>query len=340
VEPKAKFRYSIENFRGLAIVFVMLSHVESLRQLRVFGELAYFTIVDATTWFVFISGYLFYYIEHKRFDYVSYLAKKAKYVILPYLVFSIPAIIAGLLAHRARLLDLSPLAYVVWSLIVGGAVVGPMWFIPMISLFFLVSWVFQRLADGKLIYPATLVGLAISIFSSRPINDMNPFLSFVHFVGFYLLGMSTAKSMRLIDRVNQSRASWVPIILGLSGFLAAAWFHNTNADSALGFFEELGKFNVFQFGKLCLLISVFFFFGRYINVPNRFLGYMAEISFGLFFIHGFFMIVFTKISQHIEIVDANVAFVIECLLVVVGSVTAVYAIKLLLGKRSRYVIGC
>jgi hypothetical protein len=335
-----KFRYSIENFRGLAIIFVMLSHVEPLRQLKGIGEFAYFTIGDATTWFVFISGYLFYYIEYKRFEYLGYLAKKLKYVILPYLVFSIPAIGAGLLAHRAQLLDLSPFAYVTWNLVVGGAVVEPMWFIPMITLFFLASWAFHRLAGGMLIYPATVVGLTISLFSARPVNDMNPFLSFVHFAGFYLLGILAAKTTPLIDRVNDSRASWLPIILGLSGFLLAAWLHNPDEGGSVGFFAKWGSFNILQFGKLCLLISVFFFLGRYVNIRNKFLGYMAEISFGLFFIHGFFMLVFIKLCQHVEIVDANIAFLTECALIFFGSVIAVYLIKLLLGKRSRYVIGC
>lgn len=335
-----KFRYSIENFRGLAILFVMLSHVESLRQLGSIGEFAYFTIVDATTWFVFISGYLFYYIEHKRFDYLSYLWKKAKYVILPYLVLSIPAIVAGMLADRARLLDLSPLAYVTWSLVVGGAVVGPMWFIPMIALFFVVSWLFNRIAGGRMIYLATLIGLVISLFSTRPINDMNPFLSFIHFFGFYLLGMSAAKAGHVTDRINQTRMSWVLIILGLAGFLFAAWMHDPNVGEELGFFNGFGKFNSYQFGKLCLLVAVFFFLGRYAEFKNRFLGYLAEISFGLFFIHGFFMLFFKKISQYVEIPSAGATFMVELAMVTVGSVFAVFLIKLLLGKKSRYVIGC
>jgi hypothetical protein len=335
-----KFRFSIENFRGLAIFFVMLSHVGSLRQLGGVGEFLYFAVVDATTWFVFISGYLFFYIENQRFEYTSYLLKKAKYVILPYLILSVPAIGAGLYFGRDQLLALSPLGYVLWSLVVGGSVVGPMWFIPMITLFFLLSWVFKKLGRTKLIYPITIIALVVSLFSSRPIGDLNPFLSFVHFLGFYLLGMSIAVASKSIDEINSTSKGCLLVALGLIIFFAAAWGFESNVVEPMGFQEGWGKLNLIQLGKLSFLVVVFLLFERYLVKPQKILGYLAEISFGLFFIHGFLMLIFLRIGKYLVLSNPFAMFVLEFSLVVLGSMLVVFSIKFVLGKQSRYVIGC
>ena len=126
------FKYSVENFRGIAIFFVMLSHLSSFSSLGPAGKYLLFTFVDATTWFVFISGYLFSHIEKNiNFKYIDYIYKKFKFVIIPYLILSIPAILVGLYFQRHTLLELNVAEYILWSLSVGGSVVGPMWFIPM-----------------------------------------------------------------------------------------------------------------------------------------------------------------------------------------------------------------
>jgi hypothetical protein len=335
-----KFNYSVENFRGLAILFVMFSHVSSLRQIGGVGGFVYFAMVDATAWFVFISGYLFYYIEYSRFDYTRYLVKKAKHVVLPYLILSVPAVIAGIAFDRPLLLDLSPGAYVLWSLLVGGAVVGPMWFIPMIVLFFLTSRIFHRLAGTRYLHPLTLIALTVSLFSTRPINDLNPFLSFVHFLGFYLLGISVARGSSVIDRNLHSSATRVSMFLGLLVFVLAAWGYDAQASEPLGFFDGWGKFNTLLLGKLSLLVGMFLFFSRRLGTRNVVLGHLAENSFGLFFVHGFFMLLFLKICQHLEIPSVSLIFLLETVVVICGSIFGVFVIRLVLGKASRYVIGC
>lgn len=122
---KSKFRYSLENFRGVAIIFVMLSHISSFQSMGAASNYLFFFLGDATAWFVFISGYLFYYLEVNKFKYFDYMQKKLKYVILPYLILSIPAILVGLYFLRNILYDLTPLNYTFWSLLTGGMVVGP-----------------------------------------------------------------------------------------------------------------------------------------------------------------------------------------------------------------------
>jgi surface polysaccharide O-acyltransferase-like enzyme len=336
---KSGFKYSIENFRGLSIIFVVFSHFGSFHELGLVGQFLYFLVVNATAWFVFLSGYLFYYIEQPRFNYLDYLKKKAKYVVLPYLVLSVPAILAGIYLSRPQLLGLTRAGYVGWSLVVGGGtVVGPMWFIPMIVLFFLVSPFFSRLADSRWMYLVSAVGMILSIFTWRPIGSLNPFLSFLHFLGFYLLGISFAVAAPKLDSMRRASKT-VLIVAGLLGF-SITYSCGYSEDRIFAFMDGMGVFNPLQFGKLCLLVPLFFLFERFVSSKNRLLAYFASISFGLFFIHGFYMAIYSRVINSSGIEAPILKFLGEVSVVFGLSLATVAIIKFVLGQRSRYVIGC
>lgn len=335
---KRRFQHSVENLRGLSILFVVLSHITSMRAVGPVGEAMSFLFQDATALFVFISGYLFNYIEQDRFSYREYLIKKAKFVVLPYLILSVPAVLAGLVFKQHEVIGLSTGGYSLWSLLVGGAVIIPMWFVPMIVVFFLVSPLFHRLGASRMLPVATVMALGISLLTARPLDNLNPFLSFVHFAGFYLLGILL--SARFED-IKQSGWTGILIVVPLILFLSTATvYFAMHGQSPMGFVDGLGQFNFSLFGKLTLLLAVLFLFDRFLNVNNRFLGWMAEISFGLFFMHGFFMALFTKFGQRIVPGPPIIVLAVELVFVLGGAIFAVVVAKRVIGKGSRYVIGC
>lgn len=317
----------------------MLSHVTSYREFGVIGRLVFFLLGDATTLFVFIAGYLFTYLEQDRFDFRSYLWKKLRYVILPYLILSVPAIGAGIYFSRPELLDLTREAFVLWSLIVGGAVVGPMWFIPMISTYFVVSPFSNIIGRSRSVVVVAAVGLIFSIFSSRPINNLNPVLAAAHFAGFYLIGVAwAAHSAQLSGWQGRKVIRTIAIAIGI--FLVAAYLYCDSDDQPLGFWDGLGRANLMQSGKLALLVALFLSFEYYWNMKNRMLAYMAEISFGLFFIHGFYMLAFSRLVRNVDLGNASTALLVEITMVVGASIVTVKLMKKVLGEKSRYVIGC
>jgi len=334
------FKYSIDNFRGLAILFVMLSHLGAMQWLGLVGDIGHFLVVDATTWFVFISGYLFHYIEFRRFKYANYLKKKAKFVFLPYLIFSTPAILAGIYFSRNVELGLSRGNYVLWSLLVGGSVVPPMWFMPMIIIFFFMSPAFRAVAQTKWIYIITFVGMTISLFSFRPVQNQNPFLEFVHFFGFYLLGMLMSINSRCVDVVKKSRAAPLVISLGVALFVLCAFMHDFNQERPLGFSDGWGHLNFVQLAKFGLLISFYFLFECYLNFKQPILAYLAEVSFGLFFMHGFFMILSSRFERRLSLENLWAIFLLEFIIGIGGSILTVFLIKCVLKSKSRYVMGC
>jgi hypothetical protein len=318
----------------------MLSHLSSLQQAGDVGSYLGFLLVDATSWFVFISGYLFYYIEQRRFDYRDYLVKKVKFVILPYLILSIPALLGGFYVSREQMVDLSPPMYVAWSVAVGGSVVAPMWFIPMIVIFFLVSPVFHAIAKTKLVYMLAFVGLLVSLFSCRPVSSLNPLLTFVHFLGFYALGMAAARASWLVEILRAGHWGHLLMVLGIFGFVLAIYLYDPKAVEPLGFADGWGKLNLQQLGKLSLLVTVFLFFDRYLNRKQLMFGYLAKISFGLFFLHGFFALFFSRIAQRVGFVNVFAAVMCEVIIVIGAAVITVIVAKFLLKSKSRYVVGC
>lgn len=338
---KPAYQYSMENLRGLSILFVMLSHITTFGVLGAPGKYLWFLFGDATAWFVFISGYLFNFIEQRRFNYYGYLIKKAKFVIFPYLILSVPAVAAGLYFQRHLLMGLRASAYVLWSLLVGGSVIVPMWFIPMITVFFLVSPLSYRLGRSDLQYIILPIAMGVSLFTARPVDNMNPFLEFVHFGGFYILGIVVAANARVIDKFKETIFANLLIAFGLLIFSAASAISLAGLEShPLGFRDGLGSVDLGQFGKLGLLVAVFLLFERFLNIPNRMFGWIAEISFGLFFLQGFFMIFVVKLGQYITYSWPVMPLLVELTMVLGGSMAGVVLVKVLLGKWSRYVIGC
>lgn len=303
------------------------------------GKYLNFTLTDATTWFVFISGYLFCYLEVNKFNYMEYLLKKAKYVILPYFFFAFIALSLKLYVSQNILFDLTPVNYVLWSLLVGWAIVFPLWFIPMIVIFFLMTPVFNSLSKTKLLYVVTFFALIFSAFSSRPINNSNAILAFLHFLGFYLFGVLAASNASALDNLSKS-AKTIIITVSFFVFLISASLYFKQPKFPLDFFGGLGLPNYISIGKLALLIAIFFLFERFMNRENKILGYFAKISFGLFFVHGFVIYAFSKfMARNVFFSEAGKVF-LEVGVVFFVSIAVVLIMKKVLKKRSRYVVGC
>ena len=188
---------------------------------------------------------------------------------------------------------------------------------------------------------STFFLLIISIFSSRPYININPFLGFMHFCGFYLLGIFINKIDSKITKINRLTISTI-LIFSLSGFIILLIYYGGNFklnNSYISFGENLGTFNPVQFGKFFLLIFVFILLFKFYNKKYKILSYLAEISFGLFFVHGFYMLIFSKYFSTI-ISDGLFRLIFEFILVIPCSIATVYVLKLILKTRSKYVIGC
>lgn len=335
------FDYAIDNLRGIAIVCVILSHCRSLNYLGAELPALWLCIAGATSWFLFISGYLFEVTERKRFHYGPYLQRKARNVLAPYLVIQGSAIVLGLLQQQYRLYGLDPLPYAGWMLVVGGARIGPLWFIPMIVLFFLAAPLVMQLSRRQwTLVAGTVLALALTFTTSRSHGNRNPMLSFVHFAGFYLFGVLVARHRATVRQWAQGPHGPAWIAAMLLGFALSAATVGT-LDLAKGsFYASFGQPSSFEVGKLTLLVALLVALQRWMDRPVPVLARLADISFGLFFVHGVLLAVAAKLITALAIDAPAVQALLEVGLAIFGSIAVVRGVRRVAGRWSRYVVAC
>src|SRR5690606_9129329 len=90
---KGPFLETVHLFRGVAILAVVATHV--LFELhwpddaRIAFKSCLSVVQNGTVFFVFVAGLLFRHLAY-RFEYRSYLLSKLKYVLVPYVLVSLP----------------------------------------------------------------------------------------------------------------------------------------------------------------------------------------------------------------------------------------------------------
>jgi|WetSurSiteA1Bulk_404760.scaffolds.fasta_scaffold00257_4 surface polysaccharide O-acyltransferase-like enzyme len=284
--------------------------------------------------FIFISGYLFQYLLD-RYTYASYLGKKFKNVILPYIIMSVPAIF--LMLTRPEWLDSSwintpsfqsrPVFVKIILFYATGSHLPQFWFIPMISIFYLISPIL-RYIDRHPAWYAIIPGLIIiSLIVDRPPMNDNTLQSFVYFLPVYLLGMHTSHyAERYFSYLTRN---WVLLLVALLVLTAAC------------FVDE--RFSYLQ--KLPLTFLCLFMFYKISSVKlDTVMGLVAKYSFGIFFIHKYTIILvsyaYVKLSVDGFLNSNGVGLIFSFMLIVAFSILLLVPFKLIFKKNSRLITGC
>lgn len=323
----------IHYFRALAITFIVAGHsIDALvwqnenveRLIRIF-------LSNGSVLFVFIAGYLFQHLSNKLRG-MKYFSSKARNVILPYFLISIPAIIISVTIFEqdrvwAEFYDKSIWEQVVFFYL-SGAHLAPLWFIPMICIFYLISPLLLELDKGKLIYAVIPIFMVISCIVGRGL----PHYSFVHFLSVYLLGMYFSKYKSEINPVI-STAPVIAMSLALVLGLALVEFAFTTA--------TMSHWNYLQ--KLAMTV---FFLGLFVRhnerLTSKFVSRLADNSFGIFFVHSYALTSGKMIYERAfgALADGNAILLIG--VIAATLILCFYLIELLksaFGTRSRMLVG-
>jgi hypothetical protein len=279
----------INNLRGLVIIFIVGFHsfwlidwdINSLMY-----DVVYSFFKGSSAYFLFIAGFLFQHLL-KSYQYQNYLKKKFQYVILPYLLVSIPAIVKmvffttdGIFKAYPHYLQ-APLYYL------SGLHVSPFWFIPMIVLFYLCSPVFAYFDKKRGFYwvlPVLILlsqvvlrsrGLAFGEVDSLLRVLLAPLQSFVHFLSIYIFGMFCSHHKQSLFIYLQRYIAW--IVLAFFGLFSLELF----IEGHISYFEQ----NVNYFKSLVFLLLILYIFQRYDVFLGKKLALIGEMSFGIFFLH-------------------------------------------------------
>lgn len=334
----------INNLRAIAIMMIIFTH--SLWALPGVGDaipLLDFLVGNGTIVFIYIAGYLFYQTTDD-FHYIPFLKNKLLTVVLPYLIVSLPATLLYVLELKTyhRWLDMDwyfSLGYIQRYLYMAimGASLGPLWFIPMIVLFYIASPVFLPLKQSRLLIPIFLVALAVAYMTGRPEGNNNPFHSCLFYLAPYLLGMIVARNeAKLQPFLSMS----LPVLIGYIGFQIVVFlivFHKSR--------EATDSIAMLFYIPLVLLMTM-----ACKNVLNRkipILDMFARLSFFLFFIHGYFagfarLVLRITFGENVAIANPIMEFFVAVflsLLITFMCLLFYVVLKYITKSRSRYLIG-
>jgi peptidoglycan/LPS O-acetylase OafA/YrhL len=282
--------------------------------------------------FIFVSGFLFQYLLG-RFSYGSYLRTKLRNVGLPYLVMSLPALaiyLAGLkepAPHVSAAAEYGALGQL-GVMLVTGSHLAPFWFIPMMAIFYFVAPVLARMDRVPVFYWSILPLLAVSMVVGRSAADDNPAQNFLFYLPVYLIGMVMSHFAGRLTKVPALGwlAMMLCIFLPFWGPAAGDPFHD----------------NFLFVTKIAFCIGLTGMLALHVRKTPRWLRYVGDISFGIFFVH-YYAIALVSLLVERQFFGGRLAGITLYLLstaVVFGlSVLAVAVIRRLSGTHSRQIVG-
>lgn len=362
-KPREHIAY-IEYFRAVAILLIIAGHTYAVSWTHFVDEdpqtrVTWLNVIPAlitggTAYFVFISGFLYRQVFYGRVAYGAFMRKKALYVGLPYLVLATPLALAEIWLGPFSVTAVKegvayPHSYFVDFIVLfsTGRMVTAYWYIPFIFLVFLASPLFDRFIElSKGWRAAVLAGsIAIAFWVVRPIDNLNPIQCFLYFANFYMFGILFCEYRKpIIDFIRRPIviAGLAVAILAIASVQAMIMHFPGNLErypsDGLGF-VGFDAMLVQKYIGILLFCGLLTHVGGWLKGP---LSFIADISFGLFFVHGIVIAVLMRLpaplSPHVGEPITDLA--IYSVLVISLSVVVVVIAKYITGKYSRYIIGC
>jgi probable poly-beta-1,6-N-acetyl-D-glucosamine export protein len=352
----SRFLSYIHNLRGAAIFFVVGVHARGNIhdwENNTTQHLFVSTIFDSregngTVMFLFIAGFLFQYLTQTKFEYWKYLEQKFKYVIIPYLLISIPLIIYRISDNfippgTGTSFNDQSVFYRFLYYIITGSHMAPFWFISAIVLFYISSPLLRALDKPvyyRFLFPIVFISC---FFTYRPFHNANPILSFLHYFPIYYLGMWASHHRERI--LATSKYLFVPLIAAYIGISAMEIIGTIPTHAKLSFEQVVREgrliFNLYILKAILLCFIMLMLLYKLRNRKMPLLEILGEYSFGVFFVHFVLHIVAKKTYEVLfgELNFSLLSFAIYFGFIVLASIAIVYSIKRLTGSYSRNLIG-
>jgi|SRR5690554_1858094 len=318
--PKLEY---LHLFRGISILFIVAAHlVWSDGDHPLIKHALRLMISNSTIFFLIISGFLFEYLSI-NYKAIPFLAKKLKYIALPYLFCSIP-ILLFLLIRFPEENSIKQL----FNYLITGSHLGPFWYIPVILFFFLTSPIIIHIKRFIVFKYALIITLGYSILTSRP-DSYNLISNVIYFFGFFHLGIVMAMHRHTIEHWFAQPKTLL--------FLFVLW--------AIPYSLQFANILPFDLKTIQLLLLGFLLMNVSYLISHPFikkvLSLLADYSFGIYFIHQYLINIFAAIAARIGFDYHNLIYsMVVFPIVIICSMVIIYTTKKLVGnKRSRLFIG-
>jgi peptidoglycan/LPS O-acetylase OafA/YrhL len=339
----------INSLRALAILLIVAGHsigFFSWREHPFARDAIEDLIADGAVVFIFISGYLFQHLSTK-FRYSRYLLKKVQYVLIPYLIVSIPAIFHSAFLKNPvvqySFLEGTSRAYqVLWFYLHGGAHINyPLWFIPVIFIYYLAAPVFMVIIRYPALYWLTLLLLPVSLFAHRPgFPNPDTVHSLIYFLSAYILGMFASQFRDKVDNFLEKYLGAL-LFLFVSYYLVHLFVadHHGNYHVKHIFSFEKGYIDWMYLQKIILAFLLLGMLKRYDSLVAEKLRYIGESSFGIYFLHAYVLYAFHLAVRWRPFGGSLATWITLSTLVVLVSLGITKLTQKIFGKSSRLLIG-
>jgi peptidoglycan/LPS O-acetylase OafA/YrhL len=345
------FKNNIHLFRGLSIIIIVFSHcyycfVSAFGQNKgILAKVFQSLVTGGSSFFVFVSGFLFLTLYKSNSGYYTFIIKKIKHVYWPFFVFISFDIIYILfrviqqyflpyLKSRIYSDDLCNFDFTSRYLLGNSFITsGILWYVPFIMFVFLLSPVFlfySRLrANIRFIIFFISVLVSLFLFRSSPRDLLSLIQNLVYFLPFYFLGILASQYESILYSRNNKVVLFILSLLSILLVVIKVILENNfviNVDILL--FQKL---------LFCILIILYLK-----NVQCKILEVFANNSFGIYFVHPIILYIVGYLTSLFHVTYRSNSFLIYgCVASVILflSLIVVLILKRLFGTSSRYFLG-
>lgn len=337
-----EFQQHVHIFRALAIILIVGAHsIPSFawEERPLIGALIDTVCNQASIFFFFIAGYLFQYLS-ARFEYRSYLKQKFKTVLLPYLLVSIPAIIISVWFIPQEGMWWWFYNLPVWQQVglfyLTGKHLEPLWFVPTITLFYLAAPLLLAMDRRPALYWGVPLLLILSVDLGRG-GPWGPINKAIYLLPAYLAGMAFSHFRQEAERLSR-KSLW--LLLAGSVVVFALLIVEPPQSGDLQILLKL------------ILCPVMLLATRWlVDKVGGSLDYVAHVSFGIFFVHAYFISAFRLLwtlaggklwhgAETTALFPADVVlFLAHTLIVLLASVAIIWVVQQVFPRHSRQLIG-
>jgi hypothetical protein len=341
-----KYLNSLNHYRALAIIFIGAVHARYVSdvQLDTYTSKFLFNAISGSTLnFSFLSGFLFYIVLYKRYNYSDFLKARVDRFLKPYLFLSILPILVCLITIPSYWdnSDLVANNGLPWQLVstfkylISGAHITAYWYIPFVLIMAIMSPLHVAFIKLKLKQQLIIFSVLLIIAScvQRPYERLFLFQaiqSVVYFTPLYLMGIICAIHKDRIYKLLKGKEIYLLSIIVLFVVL------QTNMGDVGLYKNEFLTYDgvdtlIFKMVFVCLFFMIWLH--RFEHIKSNFINNLANTSFAIYFLHVYVLKLIFVIKDYFNLDLSNYALlsyaIIIALLVGVSMLIAITANKLL-----------
>ncbi|MGR5318937.1 acyltransferase family protein [Vibrio sp. DNB22_19_1] len=344
---------SFTHFRAIAIIFIVAAHLYNAAgiQFDSFGSVFFQNLIaGGTSLFVFISGFLFFRVFCRQFDFKTFYKNKIRYIFIPYVILGSLPLAYHVLNFKQ---DWGGLFYpqgdgVIHLYIIPalkyyatGRFMAAYWYIPFAMALFSMSPLHRKFAYLNIGIQIKLIAVLsiVAIFIHRPLDNISIIQHLIYYTPVYLSGIfCSVHYERCIEALKRFESHLLIAVLSLV-LIQTIFGHNGNYHKTALVFSGI---DMVYIQKLLLCLFLMTYLKRYENKSNKITDILASTSFSIYFLHIYFAWTIGVLNKKVGLgIDNGSWFTYFFLLlsIIFSCILIAKYCKKMLPKHSRYMIG-